>query len=348
MVKSVEARRSVLERMRSTPGIEAAAASTLVPFGDYSIGARVQREGPRLKSEDPEARGKLAYCLEYVVTADYFRTLGLTMLRGREFNAAEEAAEGGTPPVIIDKALADELFHQEDPVGQLLQFGASSTTADAKPMLIVGVAPTLRHELFEQKPEAHIYRPTGGASETRMFLYARAAAPQNGDAIVTTVRDQIRAADANLPIMFVKSFRSQQEGSAQVWILRAAANLFLTLGLAAAFVAVIGLYGVRSYLVSRRTREFGVRMAVGASPIDVLRLVMREAIVTTTAGLAIGLGLGVLLGWGMSFLIYEVSPYDPLTLGGATGVLAIASLLASVIPARRAARVMPMSALRVD
>ena len=99
--------------------------------------------------------------------------------------------------------------------------------------------------------------------------------------------------------------------------------MFLTLGLAAAFVAVIGLYGVRSYLVSRRTREFGVRMAVGASPIDVLRLVLREALATTTAGLAIGLGLGVMLGWGLSFLIYQVSPFDPITLAGATGLLAL-------------------------
>ena len=103
--------------------------------------------------------------------------------------------------------------------------------------------------------------------------------------------------------------------------------MFLTLGLAAAFVAVIGLYGVRSYLVSRRTREFGVRMAVGASPIDVLRLVLREALVTTTVGLAIGLGLGVMLGWGLSFLIYQVSPFDPITLGGATGLLAVSSLV---------------------
>ena len=97
-----------------------------------------------------------------------------------------------------------------------------------------------------------------------MFVYARAAPTQNADGMVETVRNQLRAADANLPIMRVKSFRSQHERSAQVWLLRAAARLFLTLGLAAAFVAVIGLYGVRSYLVSRRTREFGVRMAVGA------------------------------------------------------------------------------------
>ena len=347
-LKSRESRRSILERLRSTPGIDAASAATVLPFGDYSMGAVVQREGPRLKNEDPEAKGKISHVLEYVITADYFTTLGLTMLRGREFTVAEEQDAGGTPPVIIDKALADALFAGEDPVGQVLQFGADSGTADSKPMLIVGVAPTVRHDLFESKPEQHIYRPSGGTSSTRMFLYARATPPQDADNMLDTVREQLRAVDANLPVMFVKSFRAQHESSAQVWILRAAARMFLTLGLAAAFVAVIGLYGVRSYLVSRRTREFGVRMAIGASPLDVMRLVLREAIATTAAGLTIGLGLGMMLGWGLSFLIYQVSPFDPLTLGAATGLLAVASIVASVVPARRAANVMPMAALRND
>jgi hypothetical protein len=165
-------------------------------------------------------------------------------------------------------------------------------------------------------------------------------------AIVTSVREQLRAADANLPVIFVKSFRAQHEGSAQVWILRAAAKMFLTLGLAGTFVAVIGLYGVRSYLVSRRTREFGGRMAIGASPADVRSLVVRETLATTTVGLTIGLGLALVLGWGLRAAIYQISPFDPVTLGTATGILAISSLAASVIPARRAANVLPMAALR--
>jgi ABC-type antimicrobial peptide transport system permease subunit len=129
----------------------------------------------------------------------------------------------------------------------------------------------VKHGLFKNSPEAHIYVPSGASDWTRMFVYARAASPQTGDTIVTSVREQLRAADANLPVTFVKSFRAQHEGSAKVWVLRAAAKMFLTLGLAGTFVAVIGLYGVRSYLVSRRTREFGVRIAIGASPADVQR-----------------------------------------------------------------------------
>ena len=347
-VKSQETRRAVLERLRGTAGIEIAAAASVLPFGDYTMGAAVQREGRRLKNEEPEARGKLVHALEYVITSDYFRTLGMPMLRGREFSAAEEIGVSGTPPVIIDDALAKRLFPDEDPVGQVLQFGADSGSADSRPMEIIGVAPTLRHDLFTNEAEEHIYLPSGASQSTRMFVYARAAAPQTGDAIVATVRDQLRSVDAGLPVLSVRSFRAHHEGSAQVWILGAAARLFLTLGLSAAFVAVVGLYGVRSYLVSRRTREFGVRMAVGAAPVDVMRLVLREAVWTTAAGIAIGLGLGVLLGWGLSSVIYQVSPLDPATLTGAVGVLMIASIVASLVPARRAANVAPMTALRND
>lgn len=343
-----EAQRAVLERLRSTAGIEAVAAASVLPFGDYSFGATVQREGPRLKNEDPEAKGKLASVLTYTITSDYFRTLGLSMLRGREFTAAEELGAGGTVPAIIDQALADRLFANEDPVGQLVQYGANSGTPDSKPMLIVGVAPTVKHDLFETKPEAHLYTPTGASESTRMYVYARAAGSQDPSHLAASVREQLRAVDASLPVMYVKSFRAQHEGSAQVWILRSAAKLFLTLGLAAAFVALIGLYGVRSYLVTRRIREFGVRMAIGASPADVLRLVLREAIATTAVGLSLGLLMGVMLGWALSLVIYQVSPYDPITLAGATGVLAIASIVASIIPARRAANVLPMTALRND
>jgi putative ABC transport system permease protein len=308
----------------------------------------VQRGGPRLKNEDPDAAGKLLRVRSYTVTADYFKTLGLRMVQGREFTAAEEATVGGTTPVIVDVTLAERVFPNENPVGQFLQYGADSGTADSTPMVIVGLAPAVKHGLLTNRPEGHLYVPSGAADWTRMFVYARAATPQTGDAIVTSVREQLRAADANLPVTFVKSFRAHHEGSAKVWVLRAAAKMFLTLGLAGTFVAVIGLYGVRSYLVSRRIREFGVRLAIGASPVDVLRLVVRESLATTIVGLSLGLVLAMLLGWGLRSAIYQISPLDPVTLGAATAILAIASLAASIIPARRAANVLPMAALRTD
>ena len=341
-----EAHRAVLEKLRSTPGIASVAEASALPFGVNSFGAVVQRGGPRLKNEDADAAGKLLRVQSYTVTADYFKTLGLRMVQGREFTAAEEATVGGTTPVIVDVTLAERLFANENPVGQFLQYGADSGTADAKPMVIVGLAPAVKHGLFTNRPEGHIYVPSGAADWTRMYVYARGAAPQTGDAVVTSVREQLRAADPNLPVTFVKSFRAHHEGSPQVWVLRAAARMFLTLGLAGTFVAVIGLYGVRSYLVSRRTREFGVRLAIGASPADVLSLVVRESLVITAVGLTMGLFVAMLLGWGLRAAIYQISPLDPVTLGAATGILAVASLTASIIPARRAASVLPMTALR--
>jgi hypothetical protein len=347
-VRGREAHRGVLEKLRATPGIESVAEASAMPFGDYSSAAAVQRGGPRLKNEDPGAAGKLLRVRRYTVTADYFKTVGLSMVQGREFTVAEEATVSGTTPVIIDVTLAERLFGNEHPIGQLLQYGADSGTADSRPMVIVGLAPAVKHGLFNNKPEGHLYVPSGAADWTRMFVYARAAAPWTGDTIVKSVREQMRAADPNLPVTFVKSFRAHHEGSPAVWVLRTAARMFLTLGLAGTFVAVIGLYGVRSYLVSRRTREFGVRMAIGASPADVLRLVVRESLAITVVGLTSGLGLAVLLGWGLRAAIYQISPLDPVALGGATGILAIASLAASIIPARRAANVLPMTALRSD
>ena len=344
--RSREAHRAALETLRSTPGIASVAEASALPFGDYSFGEDVQRSGPRLRNEDPDAAGKLLRVQRYTVSSDYFKTLGLKMVQGREFTAAEEATPGGTTPVIVDVTLAERLFAHENPVGQVLQYGAESGPADARPMVIVGLAPAVKHGLFNNRPEAHIYLPSGAADATRMFVFARAAAPLTGDTIVRSVREQLRAADANLPVTFVKSFRAQHEGSAKVWVLRAAAKMFLALGLAGTFVAVIGVYGVRSYLVSRRTREFGVRMAIGASPGDVLRLVVRESLAVTVAGLTLGLGLALLLGWALRAAIYQISPLDPVALGGATGILALASLAASMIPARRAANVLPMTALR--
>ena len=346
--QSRELRGRILKRLRGTAGINSVAASSVIPFGDFTVTSPVQAEGPRLRLDDPDARGKLVSALEYVVSADYFRTLGLTMVRGREFTEAETMGTTGTPPVIIDTALAERLYPNEDPIGRTLQFGADVTRHDGRPLLIVGLAPTVRHDLFESGPEAHYYMPFGATDSTRMFVYARAASQQDTNSLIGTVREQVRAVDAAVPVMRIGNFRTQHERSAQVWILNAAARLFLTLGLAAAFVAVVGLYGVRSYLVSRRTREFGVRMAVGAGPSDVMRLVLMEAVTTTSVGLAIGLGLGIVLGWGLSAVIYQVSPFDPITLGGAAGVLALASFVASAVPARRAAHVLPMTALRTD
>jgi hypothetical protein len=168
-----------------------------MPFGDYSIRATLQREG---KSVDVH---------HYIVTSDYFKTLGLMMLRGREFTAAEETGVSGTLPIIIDKRLAERLFENENPIGQLLQM-------DGKPMLIVGVAPGVKHDVLESQAGPHLYSPASAADAPWIFLFARVAGSQRIDDVVTTVRAQLRAVDPNLPVIFVHGFRAHHESSVPV------------------------------------------------------------------------------------------------------------------------------------
>ena len=339
-----ELQRRVLEGLRSTPGIVSAASSTILPFGEIQITSHVQREGRRLKWDEPDAKGKLVTADQYAISADYFTTLGLKMLRGRDFTPAEELGATGTQPVIIDAPLAAKLFPNEDPIGQILQLGANEAE-DAKPMEIVGVAPGLRHGIEEAEPPPHFYIPSGRAASSWLFVEVRAA-NGNAESIVDTVRSTLKTIDADAPVMSVKSFSSRIDSSVGVWFLRAAARLFLTLGLAAALVAVIGLYGVKSYVMSRRTREIGVRMAVGATPAEIIRMAMREAARTTVAGVAAGLVLGTAAGFGMSKFMYLFQAFDPVSLLGSTAILATAALVATFVPARRASKVSPMTALR--
>ena len=142
------------------------------------------------------------------------------------------------------------------------------------------------------------------------------------------------------------TLEAHRDRSIPLWVLRTAARLFVILGSAAAFLAVVGLYGVKSYIVSRRTREFGVRQALGATPPDLVRQVLREGLPLTSGGLALGLGLGALLGRVLSVVLYQVSPFDVVSFAAASAVLVAAAFLAAWVPARRAGRIEPMAAMR--
>ena len=136
--------------------------------------------------------------------------------------------------------------------------------------------------------------------------------------------------------------------SLELWAVRAGGRMFLTFGLLALLLAVIGLYGVKSYVVSQRTREIGIRMALGAKPHDVLAMVLREGAALSAVGVALGLPLAALLGFGLSRLLYDVRPLDPVVFVSAPVLLALAALVATWLPARRATRVTPLTALRTD
>ena len=163
-----------------------------------------------------------------------------------------------------------------------------------------------------------------------------------------TLRQTIRAADERVPVLEVRTLRQQRDGNLMLWGVNTGARLFSVFGGVALLLAIIGVYGVKSYVVSRRTREIGIRMALGATSSDVLWLVLREGLTLTLAGVGVGLLFAWAVARAVSGLLYEVSALDPLVFAVAPAVLAASAMAASYLPARRATRVLPLTALRTE
>ncbi len=215
---------------------------------------------------------------------------------------------------------------------------------------IVGVAPTMREELMDQGEDAHIYVPTGPNYRAAMTVHVKAAssAPQAMSAAIETIRRELREVDPRLPVLELTTFQRFHDNSLELWAIRTSGRMLLLVGTLALGLATAGVYGVKSYLMSRRTREIGIRMALGAGSGDVMGMVMRESLGLTLAGLAVGLPIALLLGRLLATILYDVSSFDPLVFVLSPLVLTAASLFASYVPARRATRVNPLTALRSE
>ena len=202
--------------------------------------------------------------------------------------------------------------------------------------------------LIEKEAGPHIYLPFGQNYRSQMTAHLRIGhdGEEAESAALQTVRREIAAIDDRLPILSMKSFRSHLDQGIELWLFKTGANVFAAFGAVAVFLALIGVYGVKAYGVSRRKREIGIRMALGARQSDVLWLMLREALIVTGIGLSIGLVMAFLVGMGLDAILYEVSGADPLTFISAPLLLAAAALLAAYLPSRRACRVPPSTALR--
>jgi predicted permease len=358
-VRSQQLYASVLDRVRSMPGVEASSLASTVPFGAFSNSRRVRKAG------DPEKDGTgapLGISAQHVIVgADYFKSLGLTMLRGREFDAAEEAGITGLRPAIISEPLAKQLFADADPIGRAVQFGGAGDggkgvkiqqTGEEKEMgealLIVGVAPGLRQDLFDPAPVPFLYEPLGSNFQSGLNLHVRlkSSAPAEASLMVPRVRSELRSVDSNLPVVSAATLQSFREDSIPLWAVRSGARLFSVFGVAALILAVIGIYGLKSYVVARRTREVGIRIALGATSRRVVEMFLREGAALAAAGLSLGIVLALAAGRLVSSMLYQVSPFDPIVLTLSFLTLAIAALVATYVPARRATQVTPVSALR--
>jgi predicted permease len=361
------------ERLAALPGVERASVSATVPFGMISLDKNVQRAGLQLAPDAKPATAAegLAFNASWdSIGADYFKTVGLTILRGRAFTEAEATQSSGPAVAIIDDVLAKKLWPDGDALGQRIQFASDKAprakgsgsgnfgmnedlSGEIKPgetIEIVGIVPATRHQLFDKNPSGAIYVPFGRGFQSNISFFVRFASLPVGREAATAdlLRRTVRDVDAAIPILSLKTFAQHLESNFELWIVRAGAALFSVFGGLALCLAVVGLYGVKAYSVARRTREIGIRMALGAQPGMVLRMIMREGSIMLFSGVAIGLLLAAGTGKILSGMLYEVGALDPIAFTTAPLLLAAAALVATWLPARRATRINPMRALRTE
>ena len=331
---------SVLSRIRDLPGVDEASLASIVPFGNSSERRFFQRDG-----EQGEGSGTLATFT--VVSTRYFASVGLPILEGRDFTDAEERM-AKAPMAIVDRAFAERMFGTTSPIGRLVR--ATNWDGSAGESLqIVGVVPTVRDRVLEAPTRPHLYVPVGREPRAAMTLHVKVAAGTEAG-MVARVRQTIHAVDERLPIIAVRTLTEHRDSSGSLWAVDTGARLLAAFGAIALVLAAVGVYGLRAYLVARRTREIGIRMALGSTRGGVLGELVREGTRIVAGGLFAGLALavGLVQVLRQSEMLVEVSPLDPLTFTLAPLILAAVTTLASYIPARRALRIDPAVALRPE
>lgn len=334
-----------VERLRQTPGVTGAAVATLIPFGDVTERATIQRPGAVVRASDPTADTALTLAVAVGVSDGYFPALGLSLVRGRDFTAAETRSATAPAVAIIDAGLATRLYGDEDPLGRQLQINRGLDTAPDV-LEIIGIAPPIRHDMAETTPSPHVYRPYARAYRSGAVLHVRTRDGVDEAALLPVIRRELRDLDARLPVTSLETGPMYRARNPMLWIVRTGATVFALFGVVALFMAALGIYGVKAYMVSRRTREIGIRMALGATARDVMTLVVRDGLGLAITGLVLGLGLSFLVVQSVGAMIFGGGGFDLPIVGAAFLTLAAAALFANLIPARRATAVPPTVALR--
>lgn len=333
--------RVLVDRLQTVPGVEAVTLGSSFPFNGFGDSRTVAQAGA-------DAQAKSVDAVFNVVGRDYARTLGLRMLAGRDFIDAELSPGSSEPVAIVDDALAREMWPGENALGRLIQFRDAEEKEADRVMRVIGVIPAVKHSLGTPRAFPHVYVPLGQRYESAMTLQIRIADAGAERAMLATVARVAREVDARVPVTRLETWRDHLDGGLEIWIYRAGARVFSAFAAVALLLAVIGVYGVKSYVVSRRTREFGVRIATGADPRALLWRVLWEGGRVTAVGIGIGLLLALGAGQLLQGILYGVSGIEPAVLLIAPLILLASSLIASFVPALRATRVDPTVALRSE
>jgi predicted permease len=313
------------ERVAALPGVEAVSFAAIVAFSDIPWISPATIEGYQ-----PQPDERLAFDYNFV-GPNYFQTVGASILRGREFTAQDNA---GAPRVfIINEATARRYWPGQEAVGKRLNRGE-----------VIGVVRNSKEKGLTKDARPAIYAPLLQSYVPDLTLHMRTATPSQ--TLLAAVRREVQTLDPQLPLYNLGTLAQQKDGS--LYAERLAATLLTLFGLLALSLAVVGIYGVLSYAVTERTREMGIRLALGARPRNLLRLVVGQGLTLTLIGLVIGLGASFALTRLMAKLLYGVSATDPLTFVVIPLSLMVVALVACWMPARRATRVDPLVALRYE
>ena len=341
--------RALLAHAATIAGVERAALASAVPHNFEASSRRVFPAGAATADDKTSADGLSAAFT--AVSSGYFQTLGVPLLRGREFTAAETAADDGPPVAIIDDTLARAFFGDNDPIGRriVLDRADAAGASPDRQMEIVGLVRSPHEDIVQEKAPRRIYRPLGQARRPTIYLHVKTSSPAAATAMLEPLRRELRALEPDAPLLLAQPLAVFVERHINLNVYRLAAIVFAAFGLIALLLAMVGVYGVKAYAVTRRVREIGIRLALGARPADVLRLVLAQGMRQTAVGVGAGLVLALLAGLALSKMLYRtVDPFDPAMLALAATVIAAAAALACWLPARRATKVDPMTALRAE
>jgi predicted permease len=331
----MQLRKQLLNRVESLPGVRSAAITDFMPLSMNYNGTGVLIEGR------PEERGVNApIAMQARVGLKYFETIGTPLIAGRDLN--EQDQEGKTRSVVVNETFARRFFPGANPTENALG-KRFRTSPDGDFWQIAGVAKDGKYWNIGEDPRAFVWFPIGNQLAFNTLIVRTTARPES---VIGAIRGEFRNLDPNLPVTNVKTLTEHMNLS--LFPARAVAALLAAFGLLALTLAAMGIFGVISYAVSQRTREIGIRMALGAGAKEIFKLVVGQGLTLTLIGVGAGLTLAFIGTRFLSSLLYNVSAVDPLTFAGVTLLLAVVAFLACYFPARRAMKTDPMIALRYE
>jgi predicted permease len=327
--------RAMLERTRALPGVQSASLASVVPLSDSVQGSDLAIPGYSTSSDQQAPHAEFN-----AVSSDYFPTMRITLKRGRDFSDADN--DSAPHVAVINQAMAERFWPGRDPLGK-----SFVVTSDPKhPATIVGVVQNGRMNQMYGPFEPIFYLPTAQSYAPAETLQIRSE--QSAQAIVPQVRAVAQSLAPTVPVYGVRTMTEVLHGGNGLLFFEIGASLATALGLLGLVLAIVGVYGVMSYAVSQRTQEIGIRIALGAQPRDILRMIGRQGVVIVVSGLTVGLLAALAVGRLVSDFLVGIAPSDPITYVGVSTLLAIIACLATYIPTRRATKVDPMVALRYE